>query len=204
VNFPSTITVGATVYAQNTHYWLLEGTTPLKGSQLEVAGIEWAAAGAPNGTQLVLNYTYNQVPQLLDAVMAGGKQICTDVLNHVADYQYVTTCLTVEYSRNYAVTTVNTAIVARLQIFYQTLGFGAPVIFSQMEAAVQQVLGVNEVHVTTSAENSTNYGVSVVDNSADPFSTTPNTNDFVFNDNQLAVYQNVITLQAPNIGGGGS
>lgn len=204
VSFPSTITVGSTVYAQNTHYWLLQGTTSLAGSQLEVCGLEWAAAGVPDNTQLVLNYSYNQVPQLLDAVIAGSKQICTDVLVHQADYQYVTTCLTIEYSRNYAVTTTNAAIVNRLQIFYQTLDFGSPVIFSQLEAAVQQVLGVNEVHVTTEAENGAAYGVQVFDNSSDVVPTTTYTDDFVLNDNQVAVYQNFVGLQAPNIGGGGS
>lgn len=204
INFPSTITVADVVYTQDTHYWLLQGITSLQGSQLEVAGIEWASGGASSGTQLVLNYTYNQVPQLLDAVMNGSKQICTDVLNHVAEYQYITTCLTIEYSRNYAVTTVNTAVVNRLQIFYQTLGFGAPIIFSQLEAAIQQVLGVNEVHVTTSAENDTDYGIQVFNNSTDIDPAETYTDDWVLNDNQLAVYQNVITLQAPNIGGGGS
>jgi uncharacterized phage protein gp47/JayE len=207
VNFPSSITVSSTVYTRNTHYYLLAGTTSLKGSQLEVAGLEWLSSGPANGTQLVLNYSYNQVPQLLDAITRSSKQICTDVLNHVADYQYITTCLTVEYGRNFAITTTNTAIVSRLQIFYQTLGFGGVVIFSQLEAAVQQVLGVNEVHITTSAEATaaghTDYGIEVFDNSTDTTPTTINTSDFVLNDNQLAVYQNTITLQAPNIGGGG-
>lgn len=203
INFPDTITVGSTVYTEGTHYYQVEGTTTLKGSQLEVSGIEWLSGGAPNGTQLTLNYTYNQVPQLLDAVVSTSRQICTDVLNHVADYQYITTCLTVEYSRNYAIATVNTAIVARLQIFYQTLGFGTPVILSQLVAAVQQVLGVNEVHVTTSSENAT-YGVRIFDNSTDTVPATVATTDFVLNDNQLAVYQDAVMLQAPNIGGGGA
>ncbi len=198
--FPSTITVDAVVYEQNTHYYLLEGITSLQGSQQEVAGLEWLISGPSNGTQLILNYSYNQVPQLLDAVMTSSKQICTDVLNHVADYQYITTCLTVEYSNNYAISTVNTAIVTRLQIFYQTLGFGTPVIFSQMEAAVQQVLGVNAVHVTTSTENASNYGVQIFNASTDLTAATTYTNDFVINDNQLCVYNNTIILQAPNIG----
>lgn len=204
INFPDSITVGSNTYVVGTHYWVLEGTTALKGSQLEVAGLELLTGGIPTSTQLVLNYTYNQVPQLLDAVTSTSKQICTDVLNHVADYQYITTCLTVEYSRNYAISTVNTAIVSRLQIFYQGLGFGTPVILSQLIAAVQQVLGVNEVHITTEAENSSNYGIQIVDASTDTFSGTPITTDFVLNDNQVAVYQNTIPLQAPNIGGGGS
>jgi uncharacterized phage protein gp47/JayE len=213
LNFPSSITVGPDTYEEGTHYYLLQGTTKLKGSQLEVAGLEWISAGAANSSQLTLNYTYNQAPQLLDAIMASSKQICTDILTHVADYQYITTNLTIEYSRNYAISTVNTAVVARLQIFYQTLGFAGVVIISQLEAAVQQVLGVNEVHVTTQDEavaafgaDSLLYGIWQVDNSADVTPTVEQINitDFVLLDNQLAVYQNTNTLQAPNIGGGGS
>lgn len=198
--FPATITVSAVVYSQNVNYYLLEGTTSLQGSQQEVAGIEWLSSGPANGTQLVLNYSYNQVPQLLDAVMTSSKQICTDVLNHVASYQYITTCLTVEYSNNYAISTTNAAIVNRLQIFYQTLGFGTTVIFSQLEAGVQQVLGVNAVHVTTVAEDGSNYGIQVFTSSTDITPTTVETADFVLNDNQLCVYNNTIILQAPNIG----
>jgi len=208
ITFPTSITVASTVYVRGTHYHLLSGTTPLRGSQLEVAGIEWES-GIPTGTQLTLNYTYNQVPELLDAVTNTSKQICTDVLNHVADYQYITTNLTIEYARAYAIATVNTAIVARLQIFYQGMRFGSPVILSQLVAAVQQVLGVNEVHVTTSSEvisGDYHYGIWAMDDSATPASGThlPKTADFVLNDNQLAVFQNVNTTQAPNIGGGGS
>jgi uncharacterized phage protein gp47/JayE len=202
LNFPTSITVGSVVYTQGTHYHLLQGTTSLKGSQYEVAGIEWEASGGPAvGTQMTLSYSYNQLPQLLDATMGASKQICTDVLNHQANYQYITTCLSVEYSRNYAITTVNTAIASRLQIFYQGLSFGSAVILSQLVAAVQQVLGVNGVHVTTSAENGTTYGVRVFNNSTDTVPAHVYTNDFVLLDNQVAAYQGAVTLQVPNIGG---
>jgi len=201
VSFPSTITVGSAVYTEGTHYYIVQDATPNRGSQLEVSGIEWLTGSPSSGTQLTLNYTYNQVPQLLDAVMNSSKQICTDVLNHVADYQYMTACLTVEYSRNYAITTVNTAIVNRLQIFWQTLGFGGQVTFSQLESAVQQVLGVNEVHVTTSAEDSEDYGIQIFNNSTDVTPHSNPTTDFLLNDNQLSVYQNVQITQAPSLGG---
>jgi hypothetical protein len=134
--------------------------------------------------------------------MNSSKQVCTDVLNHVADYQYMTACLTVEYSRNFAITTVNSAIVNRLQIFWQTLGFGGQVTFSQLESAVQQVLGVNEVHVTTSTENSVDYGIRVFNNSTDTSPAANPITDFLLNDNQLSVYQSVLITQAPSLGGG--
>ena len=201
VSFPSTITVGSTVFTEGTHYYIVQDATTNQGSQREVSGIEWLTGSPANGTQLTLSYTYNQVPQLLDAVINSSKQICTDVLTHQADYQYITACLTVEYSRNYAVTTVNSAIVNRLQVFWQTLGFGAQVTLSQLESAVQQVLGVNEVHVTTEAEDGSNYGIQVFNNSTDTSPTTVYTADFLLNDNQLSVYQNVLITQAPSLSG---
>lgn len=202
-SFPSTITVGSTVFTEGSGYYIVQDATPNRGSQLEVSGIEWLTGTPANGTQLTLNYTYNQVPQLLDAVMNSSKQICTDVLNHVADYQYMTACLTVEYSRNYAVSVVNSAIVNRLQIFWQTLGFGAQVTLSQLESAVQQVLGVNEVHVTTSTENADDYGIQIYDTSTDASPSSNPSSDFLLNDNQLAVYQSVRITQAPSLGGSG-
>jgi len=209
LNFPSSFVSGGTVYTEGVNYYVVKDGTSRRGSQQEWSGIEWFYEPPATNQQLVLNYTYNQIPQILDAVYGSSKQICTDVLTHVADYQYITTCLTIEYGRSYTISLVNNAIVSRLQIFYQTLGFGAPVIISQLEAAVQQVLGVNEVHVTTAAEagaGSYDYGIWVMDTSdATPNSDLPpTTTDFVLNDNQLAVYQNTLTLQAPNIGGGGS
>jgi hypothetical protein len=44
----------------------------------------------------------------------------------------------------------------------------------------------------------------VFNNSTDVDPAATEIDDWVLNDNQLAVYQNTITLQAPNIGGGGS
>jgi hypothetical protein len=208
IQFPTTITYLGVVYTQGTAYHVVRDVTPRRGSQQEVSGIEWET-GIANGAVLTLNYTYNQVPELLDAVTIGSKQICTDVLWHVADYKYITTNLTVEYARNYAISTVNTAIQSRLQIFYQGLGFGAPIVLSQLIAAVQQVLGVNEVHVTLASEvpsGDYHYGIWVMDDSTSVASSTkvPFTADFVLAANQLAVFQDINPRQAPNIGGGGA
>jgi hypothetical protein len=201
INFPDTITVGATVYTRGTHYHVLRGTTILRGSRLEVAGIEWEASGPANGTALTLNYTYNQAPQLLDAVYGASKQIGTDVLTHQADYQYITTCLTVEYDRTYSVSTVNTAITNRLQLYYQNLGFGASIKLSNIASAVQQVFGVVDVHVTTSAEAAaaslSTHGLRVFDNSDDLSPAFVADDDFKLLDNQLAIYQSQIILRAP-------
>lgn len=204
IAFPSTLTVGTTVYTRGTHYHLLQGTTLNRGSRLEVAGIEWESTGPASGTQLVLNYTYNQTPEILDAVYGASKQIGTDVLTHQADYQYIVVCLTVEYDRTYSIPAVDAAITSRLQLYFQNLGFGASIKLSNLGSAVQQVLGVVDVHVTTSAEATavgvgTPYGLRMYDNEGDTAMVggAPQTADFKLLDNQLAIYSDKIILRAP-------
>ena len=197
ITFPSSITVASTTYTQGTHYHLLRGTTLLSGSQKEVAGIEWEASGPANGTEITLNYTYNQAPEILDAVNGISKQICTDVLVHQAEYQFITPCLTVEYDRTYSVATVNTAITNRLQIYFQGLGFGASLKLGNLASAVQQVLGVVDVHITTFAESGSHYGIEVYNTSTDVSPASIQTADFSLDDNQLTVYRSQVILRAP-------
>lgn len=189
VSFPSTITVDGTVYTQGTHYYLLQDTTLMAGTQLETSGIEWTSAGPATNTELTLNYVYNQVPALLNALVSGAKQITTDVLIHQGQFTYLQPCIQVEYDRNYAVATVNSAIINRLQQYFGQLGFGAQVKLSNIMMYVQQTQGVVDVSITTSGENSENYGVQIFNNSADPDPALVETSDFKLKDNELAVYQ---------------
>lgn len=194
VSFPPTLTIAGVVYTQGTHYHLLQSTTLLAGSHQEVSGIEWTAAGPPTGTAIPgLTYVYNRVPELLNAVIQGAKQICTDVMVHQATYAYVQPVFQIEYDRSYAVATVNTNIVARLQQYFAGLPFGTQVKLSNLAMCVQQTLGVIDCKITTSSDDPTNYGVQIFANSADPTPTVVETSDFKLADNQIAVYQGVIT-----------
>ena len=179
------------VYTQGTHYHVLQGITLLAGSHQEISGIEFAAAGPPTSTELTLNYVYNRVPELLNAVIAGAKQVTTDVMVHQGTFAYVQPCLQVEYDRNLSVSVVNSAIVNRLQSYFALMPFGAQIKLSNLAMAVQQCLGVIDVKITTAADDSTNYGIQLYNNSADPDPTMVETNDFKLPDNQLAVYQGV-------------
>lgn len=192
VSFPSTITVGTDVYEEGTDYWRVQSTTLLAGSHLEMSGIEWSSAsGAAGGTELTLNYVYNQVPELLNALLAHHKQITSDVMVHQAEFVYIKPCFSVEYDRSYSVTTVNTAIINRLQQFFAQMPFGAQIKISALMMFVQQTPGVVGVKLTTSGEDADNNGVQLFDNSAeaDPYDTK--TDDFKLDDDQLAIYQGV-------------
>lgn len=200
VSFPPHLTIAGVQYDQGTHYHLLEPSqtttnqyTLLAGTQQEVSGIEWTS-GPSTGAEIPgLTYVYNRVPEVVNAVIAGSKQITTDVMVHQARYVYVQPCFQIEYSRSFSVQTVNSSIVSRLQLFLQGLPFGSQVKLSTLAMCVQQVLGVVDVKITTSSDDSVNYGVQLF---ADSASTTPyqiETTDFKLNDNQIAVYQGFLS-----------
>jgi uncharacterized phage protein gp47/JayE len=207
VSFPSTITVGTTVYTLGTHYYQLQDTTLMAGSKFETSGIEWESFGAPDGTELTLQYVYNRVPELLTAVINTSKQICTDVMIHQANYQYIQPCLSIEYDRSYDPSQVNASINTQLQQYFQQQGFGAWILISNMCLAVQQVLGVVNVYLTPqedpiSGTANANYGVQVFNNSADSTTTPPSfaagspyTDDFKLPDNVLPQFLQAITLR---------
>lgn len=162
VDFPAEINIGAANYKIGVHYWLVRGTTKTRGSQREVFGIEWVPPGAPgNGpvqsppTQMMLNYSYNRLPEVLDAVATKAKQICTNVLIHEAQRRFLKVVLAVEYNRGYDPAAVNSAITLQLRQFFGGLGFGAWVQKSDIELVVHQVLGVDNVRIATSADAAT-------------------------------------------------
>lgn len=198
ISFPSTVVVGATVYTMGTHYHLLRATTLLAGSHQEVAGIEWAASGPANGTELTLDYVYNRVPELLSAIVSTAKQVTTDVMIHQANWRYIVPCLSIEFDPAYSVSVVSTAVNERLKGYFASLNYGAQLKISTLCLNVQQVLGVVDVKLTTSSDNPTHYGIEVFNDPTDPTPTGGvQTTDFKFQDNALPVFQSVrITRRA--------
>lgn len=202
VSFPSSLavtTAGGTtdVYTLGTHYHIIRSSTTLAGSHLEIAGIEWPAGmGPPSSTELTLSYIYNRVPELLTAVISTGKQICTDVMVHQARWQYLTPCISVQYSRTYSVDVINSSIENQLTAYFGAMGFGQQIKITSLLLAVQQVLGVENVTLTTEEENDAHYGVEVT---YDPLGDSPlfQTGDFRLDDNAVPVLQGVrITRKA--------
>jgi uncharacterized phage protein gp47/JayE len=195
VSFPSTLTINSVVYTMGTHYFLLEDTTLNQGTQLETSGIEWGASGAATGVQTTYSYVYNQVPELLNAILASSKQVTTDVLVHQGNFVYIQPCLTVEYQSTYSVSVVNSSIYTQLQSYFSALPFGQHIVLSVLCMVVQQVSGVISCSITTAAQNAVNYGVQVFNNATNP---TPNaiyTADFQLNDNQIGNFLGVLTMR---------
>lgn len=204
VSFPPTLTIGSTVYNQGVDYYIVKATTKnvyneytlLGGSHREICGIEWLSGRGPsNGQEMTLKFVYNRVPEVVNSLIAQNKQVTTDVLVHQAAYQYIQPCLSVEYDRAYSLSVVNTAIINRLQKYFQGVGFGASIKLSNICLAVQQCLGVVNVKITTSAEDSTNYGIQLFTDSADTVPDSIKTEDFKLADNQVLMYRNTKILR---------
>lgn len=187
VSFPNTLTVDGTTYTMGEHYWVLTGTTLDQGSVYEVAGIEWDESG-PSETSITLNYTYNRLPQVLQAVMKNSKQITTDVMVHQAKYRYLKPNINVQFDRSYSVTQVTTAIEERLRSYYTPFPFGAHVKITDLLMSVRQVPGVANVSLTTSAQNASHYGVEVFVDSTDPTPASFETGDFKLDANMIPVF----------------
>lgn len=193
--FPSTITIGSSVYTMGQQYWLIRDKTKKRGSPYEVSGVEWAAAagggggtsGPDNLAEVIISYVYNQTPEVLTAVMSAAKQICTDVMVHQADYRYIMPCFNIQYSHGYEISTVNTAINNRLKIFFQSLGFGSWIDTAKMCLAVQQVMGVSSVSLTSYDDDHTDYGVQVYESSGDVLF-VQETSNFKLEDGQVAQF----------------
>lgn len=198
VSFPSSINVGIFNYQQGVHYHLLRGTTLDAGSVREIAGIEWAPSGPASGTQLTLDYVYNRIPEVLGAVVKANKQICTDVLVHQASYRYLKVYLSIEIDRGYVVSQVTNGIQNRLQSYFAGMPYGAWVEISDLNLAVHQVLGVDNVALTTSEENVSDHGIKVFGSSSDTVPLATYDEDFKLADNQLPVFVEAIVRRKPN------
>lgn len=200
VSFPSTLVIGTSTYTRGTDYHFLQSTalnnpcpqTLLTGSQLEISGIEWANSNPPTNTEVTLSYVYNQVPELLNAVISHAKQVTTDVMVHQAQFLYYQPCLSVEYDRYYSVSVINTNIITRLKTYFAQLPFGAQVKLSNIAMYVQQTVGVVDVKLTTSSDNPTSYGIQVFPDSSGTNQIATQTSDFKLADNQLAQFYGVI------------
>lgn len=208
VSFPSSIVVGSTVFSQGTHYHVLRGnilsdtptpTSLLGGSSREIAGIEWVTNPPADNTPLTLTYVYNRVPEVLGAVVKQARQITTDVVVHEASYLYLRMYLSIEYDRGYVVQQVNNAIQDRMRLYFAGYSFGNWIEISDVLLAVHQVLGVDNVKLTTSAENASDYGIKVYNdaNDTDPL-VSPYTDDFKLRDCELPVFLEAVVLRKAN------
>jgi len=195
VTFPGVIYSPTTTYVSGTDYIGVNATTLVAGSVREFSGIEWLTASPPSaGTMLTLSYTYNRLPELMQAIINAQKQITTDVLVHQANYIYLYVSVVVVYNFNVDISAVNTAITQALTKFFTTSGFGAVIQFSDLAQTVHNVAGVDNVRIATATDVFQALGPGLPYAVASRFNSTVQTQyttDFRISDSTLGVFDGV-------------
>lgn len=215
VSFPSTVTIGGVNYAQGVDYHLLRlapenqnppnQTTLMAGSIYEVVGIEWESTGpAPTSPATTvgasITYSYNRIPEVLQAMVVTNKQITTDVLVHQAAHAYLKVHLTVEYDRGFVVSQVNNAIQERLRTYFAGMPYGGWVEIADLTLAVHQVLGVDNIRLTLDGDPGVGdgHGVQVFADSADTLPVVTHDDDFKLTDSQLPIFLDAVIRRRAN------
>jgi hypothetical protein len=216
VSFPSTVTVGGVNYTQGVDYHLLRlapenqdppnQTTLMAGSIYEVVGIEWESTGpAPTSPATTvgasITYSYNRIPEMLQAMVVTNKQITTDVLVHQAAHAYLKVHLTVEYDRGFVVSQVNNAIQERLRTYFTGMPYGGWVEIADLTLAVHQVLGVDNIRLTLDGDpgvGGDSHGVQVFADSADTLPVITHDDDFKLTDSQLPIFLDAVIRRRAN------
>lgn len=209
VAFPSTLIVDGVAYTQGIHYHLLRltpekqvlpnQTAMMAGSIFELAGLEWESGG-PDAGPITVEYTYNRVPEVLQAVIKTSKQISTDVLVRQASYAYLNIHMAVEYDRGLVVSQVNNAIQERLRAYFAGMPYGAWVEISDLMLAVRQVLGVDNVTLIRDGDvgSGDGHGIEVLADSNDNIPTAVHDDDFKLLDNQLPIFLEAVIRRKAN------
>jgi uncharacterized phage protein gp47/JayE len=201
---PSTITLNGITYTLNTHYWLVKDITVSKGSRRARNGIEWSSTvngsnGSPATTFIAagyayqLTYTFNKLPLALNELMESHKQVTADVLVHEATNRYFKVYLTIMYSPGYSPTSVDQAITTTLTNYFANQQFGVVIQLSDIIEIVHEVVGVDNVRITTSTDAAT-YGVREVAADGTTLLNTY-TSDFALQDADLPVLNSIVTLR---------
>lgn len=193
---PNTITIGSNVYTLDTHYWLVRDVTLNKGSRRARNAIEWgttATTAETAGTAFQISYSFDRLPLTLNELMEAHKQITTDVLVHSAIERYLRVALTIMYSPGYSQSAVNSAITTALTNFLERQQFGAVIQISDILEIAHEVVGVDNVRLTTSTENASVYGVQEMANDGTTVLNTW-TEDFTIQDSDLPVLNEIVTI----------
>jgi hypothetical protein len=159
ITVPSTIVVGATTYGLVTPahafgtvangvtyaYQIVHENDAFGWGPYSNFGLEWNAGTLPaNGTAFSIteDYTYNNVPAVVQADIENWSLSGTDVLAHQAIEIPLQFSLAVIYDPTVTVSVTNAAISTALSTFLSVLGFNAIIFPSSVIQVVENTTGV--------------------------------------------------------------
>lgn len=160
-DLPAQIIVGDNTYLKDTHYWLVEDVSELRGSTRARNGIEWSQTvkGNTGGTARLItewtginfapieieNYAFDRNIVDLQSALEASKQVTTDVLAHKALTRFFKFDITVMYSPGAAKNEVNQAIHDTVDTYLKGQYFGAVIQLSDVLQIIHGVAGVDNV-----------------------------------------------------------
>lgn len=192
VTYPNSMVVSGTTYLLGTHYIGLKDNTLMRGTERAFDAILFNTATQPTaGLSTTINYSYNRLPEVLNSLVKSSKQITTDVIVHEAKTRYLKINLIVQYDNNAPVTTVNSLITTAVSNFLGNLTFGDWIQFSDIEAVVHSVKGVDNCRVARTSDGVSHSVSSIVGST-----TVANyDSDFKLDDSEVASLNQVIIIR---------
>lgn len=160
-DLPTQIIVGDNTYLKDTHYWLVEDVSELRGSTRARNGIEWSQTVKGNSSSTarlitewtginfapieIENYQFDRNLVDLQTALEASKQVTTDVLAHKASNRYFKFDITVMYSPGVLKSEVDQNIHDSVDTFLKGQYFGAIIQLSDILQIVHGVDGVDNV-----------------------------------------------------------
>lgn len=197
---PTSITVGTTVRVLGTDYKLVRRRDGMWGSSREFSGLYSSAPLFPTGTNLRLQYSYNQLPVLLNTVVDAHRQITSDPLVREVRRRYFRFNLIVAYKNYTGTTDVDQTIRTTLTDWMGTLGYGDWIQASDIEALVHGVGGVDAVRLATTGDG---VAAGIVETNAENVMVALHSSNVKLADTELGYLADVtITRRSQNNFGG--
>ena len=184
ITFPDTINAGGMAYTEGVDYTIIQYQDQYKGSSRGRQAIEWIT-GKPTGT-ITLQYEYNRLPILLNAILAEKKQVTTDPLVRMAENVEFRVNAVIMYTAGFESTYVNSAIKDELAKFFAALDFGSWIQMADIERVIHNVQGVDNVRLFNTYD-----GGASVSRMVNGVATWGTFHDFKLKDNELAVFHSL-------------
>jgi uncharacterized phage protein gp47/JayE len=158
VNFPTSIIYSGSTYTLGTHYNIVASTLVEKGTQREVAGLEWISNPSGSGNATFV-YDYNRLPEVLNTLLRQNKQLTTDVLVHTSAKRFFRFNFVAMYVPGVSVESVEAAMYEPLQNYLRSVSFGGWIQISDVLSILHSIPGVDNIRLAKSTDDGTNYGV---------------------------------------------
>ena len=199
VTFPETLlikdadtgdTPGNTIsYKDREDFALVRFKDDYLGSARGTYGIEWITKHPKVGTLMTIDYEYNRLPAVLDAIIAEKRQVTSDPLVRVANHVQFKVFIVVMYVSGFDPATVDSEIRARLADWFASLDFGSWIQMADIAQVVHNVQGVDNVRLRdVSIDGPGSWSVAKMENDEVTWGTVT---DFKLRDDELPVFHSL-------------